>query len=58
MHSVYPLILVRLHCRFSAFFKEKWGEGIGELAKHMRADGGMHAPWLKVWMDGQMDTSS
>ncbi|CAN0350228.1 unnamed protein product, partial [Hapterophycus canaliculatus] len=34
--------------RFSVFFKEQWGEGAGELGKHIRKDGGVYAPWLKV----------
>ena len=34
--------------RFSAFIKDKWAEGAGELGKHVRANGGMQAPWLKV----------
>ncbi|CAM9891192.1 unnamed protein product, partial [Ectocarpus fasciculatus] len=35
--------------RFSAFIKDQWAEGAGELGKHMRTDGGMYAPWLKVY---------
>lgn len=34
--------------RFSAFMKDQWAEGAGELGKHMRTDGGVYAPWLKV----------
>lgn len=30
------------------FIKDKWAEGAGELGKHVRANGGMQAPWLKV----------
>lgn len=36
------------HERFSAFIKEKWADGAGELGKHIRTSGGKHAPWLKV----------
>ncbi|CAM9613980.1 unnamed protein product, partial [Ectocarpus sp. 8 AP-2014] len=35
--------------RFSAFMKDQWAEGAGELGKHMRTDGGVYAPWLKVY---------
>lgn len=28
--------------------KDQWAEGAGELGKHMRTDGGVYAPWLKV----------
>ncbi|CAB1119754.1 unnamed protein product [Ectocarpus sp. CCAP 1310/34] len=35
--------------RFSAFIKDQWAEGAGELGKHMRTDGGVYAPWLKVY---------
>lgn len=28
--------------------KEKWADGTGPLGKHIRTDGGKHAPWLKV----------
>ncbi|CBN76185.1 hypothetical protein Esi_0372_0029 [Ectocarpus siliculosus] len=29
--------------------KDQWAEGAGELGKHMRTDGGVYAPWLKVY---------
>eukprot|EP00752_Nemacystus_decipiens_P002598 g2431.t1 len=35
--------------RFSAFIRDQWAEGAGGLGKHMRMDGGMYAPWLKVY---------
>eukprot|EP00903_Cladosiphon_okamuranus_P010632 g10054.t1 len=35
--------------RFSAFIRDQWAEGAGGLGKHMRVDGGMFAPWLKVY---------
>lgn len=36
--------------RFSAFIRDQWADGAGGLGKHMRVDGGMYAPWLKVWV--------
>lgn len=36
--------------KFSAFIRDQWVEGAGGLGKHMRMDGGMYAPWLRVRM--------
>lgn len=46
--TVYAYTHINPFYRFSAFIKEKWADGAGELGKHIRTHGGKHAPWLKV----------
>lgn len=50
LYCAVPCCTCPTTCRFSAFIKDKWAEGAGELGKHIRTNGGKHAPWLKVWI--------